>query len=57
MRFKVYKGQNGDWYWRLVADNGKIIADSAEGYRNKADLEHAIMIIKAYAPQAPVDGG
>jgi uncharacterized protein YegP (UPF0339 family) len=34
-RFEVYEGHHGDWYWRLRASNGKIIADSAEGYRRK----------------------
>ena len=29
----------GDWYWHVVAGNNRIIADSAEGYKNKADCK------------------
>lgn len=25
------------WAWRLVAANGRVIADSAEGYRDQGD--------------------
>lgn len=31
----------GDWRWRLRAANGETIA-SGEGYRNRADCDHAI---------------
>jgi uncharacterized protein YegP (UPF0339 family) len=34
--FDVYKDTRGEWRWRLWAKNGKIVADSAESYRNKA---------------------
>jgi len=27
-----------EWRWRIRANNGKIIASSSEGYRNKSDL-------------------
>jgi uncharacterized protein YegP (UPF0339 family) len=31
----VPQGEDHFWYWRLVARNGEIISDSAEGYRHK----------------------
>lgn len=31
--------------WRAVARNGKILADSGEGYKRKADLLHALDIL------------
>jgi uncharacterized protein len=34
MKFLVYKDQKGEWRWRLKADDGRIIADSAAGYNN-----------------------
>lgn len=34
------------WRWRLVANNGKTIADSGEGYLNEADCNHAINLVK-----------
>lgn len=29
---EVYEDARGEWRWRLVAENGRIVADSAEGY-------------------------
>lgn len=27
-----------NWYWRLRARNGRIVADSGEGYHNRRDM-------------------
>jgi uncharacterized protein YegP (UPF0339 family) len=35
MNVVVYEDESGDFRWRLVAENGEIISDSAEGYRHK----------------------
>jgi uncharacterized protein YegP (UPF0339 family) len=32
---KIYKDTAGDWRWRIVSRNGRIIAASTEGYRRK----------------------
>jgi uncharacterized protein YegP (UPF0339 family) len=53
MHFKLYKDTAGYWRWRLIASNGKIIADSGEGYYNKTDCEHGISLVKS-ASTAPV---
>ena len=34
-KFQIYKDKKGEWRWRLVARNGRIVADSAEGYKTK----------------------
>lgn len=31
----VYEGKNGDWYWKILAKNGNIIANGGEGYKNR----------------------
>jgi uncharacterized protein YegP (UPF0339 family) len=41
------------WRWRLRAANGRIIAESGEGYHNRADCEAAIALVKGSA-LAPV---
>jgi uncharacterized protein YegP (UPF0339 family) len=41
MKLNVYKGGDGDWYWRLVSRNGRVLADGAEGYTRKASAERA----------------
>jgi uncharacterized protein YegP (UPF0339 family) len=46
MRFLKYRDGGGDWRWQLRADNGRIIADSGEGYRNPADCDHGISLVQ-----------
>jgi uncharacterized protein YegP (UPF0339 family) len=47
MRFERYSDALGDCRWHLLADNGNIIADSGEGYRNLADCDHAISLVQS----------
>lgn len=51
--FVIYKDRHGEWRWRLFAANSKVIADSAEGYNNKADCLHGIDLVKS-SYSAPV---
>lgn len=47
MTIEIYReDQSGDWRWRARAKNGRILADSAEGYRNRADLINALHILR-----------
>lgn len=52
MTFEIYKDARGEFRWRLKASNGRIVADSGEGYKNKADCEHGIGLIKNGAASA-----
>lgn len=52
--FVVYKDNAGQYRWRFVASNGKIIADSGEGYVNKQDCLNGIQLVKTYAPAAQI---
>lgn len=54
MYFQTYKDTSGQWRWRLVASNGKYIANSGEGYINKADCLHAIDLVKSTNSATPV---
>jgi uncharacterized protein YegP (UPF0339 family) len=61
MRFEVYRGRRGifgrtQWRWRLRAANGKIIADSAESYNNRADCLMIIERIRQNAANALIKG-
>jgi uncharacterized protein YegP (UPF0339 family) len=40
--FERYKDGSNMWRWRFRATNGKIMADSAEGYASKANLMRAL---------------
>jgi uncharacterized protein YegP (UPF0339 family) len=45
MKFIYYKDLVGMWRWRLVSRNGKIIADSGEGYSSKWKVKAAIFVL------------
>ena len=53
-KFEMYTGKDGEFRWRLRATNGKIIADSGEGYVAKRDCEHGIELVKKLAADAEV---
>ena len=39
----------GEWLWRLKATNGRIIADSGEGYVRQAECLRAVdRVVKAF---------
>jgi len=54
MKYKVYKDSSKKWRWRLVAANGRTLADSGEGYRNKQDCLSAIERVKG-SKNSPVE--
>jgi uncharacterized protein YegP (UPF0339 family) len=41
MRYVVelYEDVRGAWRWRLVAENGRIVGDSSEGYVDRSHAE------------------
>ncbi len=53
-KFEIYQDVAGDYRWRFQSNNGKILAVSGEGYINRANCEHAIILIKREASQAIV---
>lgn len=48
MQYQLFKGNDGDWWWRFVA-NGRVIFKSSEGYENKADAVRGIDIARGSA--------
>lgn len=44
-KFFVYQDIAGKWRWRLLAGNGRIIADSGQGYSRKKDCLHGIDLV------------
>ena len=38
----LYKDNQGEWRWRQIAPNGKVVGGSTQGYKNKQDcIENA----------------
>jgi uncharacterized protein YegP (UPF0339 family) len=57
MKVDVYCGRDGRWRWRARAANGRIVADSGEGYARQRDVTRALRrlipaLIGAYADLA-----
>ena len=50
--FEIYKDERLEFRWRFKANNGKILAESAEGYNNPANCEHAIILVKQQVANA-----
>ena len=49
-KVEIYQGRwvgeiDEQWYWRLRASNGKIIADGSEGYASKASALRAVQCV------------
>ena len=53
-KFEIYQDASGlgFWRWRLLAGNGKIIADSGEGYSSKTNCKRAVDRVKEIAVDA-----
>ena len=50
----MFKGNDGQWYWRFYAPNNQIVAIGGEGYVNKADCKAGINLVAANAPGASI---
>ncbi len=44
--FDLYEDNAGEWRWRLLARNGRIIADGGEGYASRANGQRAIETVR-----------
>jgi uncharacterized protein YegP (UPF0339 family) len=53
--FELYEDADGRYRWRLVHDNGNIIADSGEGYATKQKARQGIRSVKDNAPGAAIE--
>ncbi|WP_436902541.1 HVO_2922 family protein [Halovenus halobia] len=53
--FEIYEDKQEKWRWRLVHDNGNIIADCGRGYSSKQKAKQGLNSVKSNAPGAPVE--
>jgi uncharacterized protein YegP (UPF0339 family) len=47
--FELYEDNAGDYRWRLVHDNGNVLADSGEGYASKSNAKRAMSGVREHA--------
>lgn len=52
--FEVYRDAANEWRWRLLHNNGNVIADSGEGYERLAGSKNGLRSVRDNAPTAPV---
>ncbi|MEM1063287.1 MAG: YegP family protein, partial [Planctomycetota bacterium] len=53
-KFEVYSDKRGEFRWRLKASNGRQIASSGEGYKDKKDCLKGIASLQKNAPGAKI---
>ena len=46
-KLQIYRDGRREWRWRLRASNGRILADSGEGYRRRASVYEAVERVKS----------
>ena len=45
-KLEIYRDANHEWRWRLRAANGRIVADSGEGYRRRTSVHRAAECVR-----------
>jgi uncharacterized protein YegP (UPF0339 family) len=51
-KIKIYRDSAGDYRWRLLGSNGRIMADSSEGYATKYNCSLAVERFRTAASEA-----
>jgi uncharacterized protein YegP (UPF0339 family) len=53
--FHTYKDSAGEWRWQLKSSNGRIVADSGEGYSSLQAARDGAQRVKDNAGDATID--
>ena len=53
-RFEIYRDAKGEYRWRFVAPNGRIMADSGEGYKTKEALCRSLESFREHMVKAEI---
>ncbi len=48
-KFEIYKDKQGNFRWRLLAQNGESVATGGEGYSEKRSVMNAVKKLKDWA--------
>lgn len=49
--FKFFQDKQHQWRWKLLNQEGRIVADSAEGYHHQTDCRHGADLFTHHSPQ------
>jgi uncharacterized protein YegP (UPF0339 family) len=48
MKLVKYLDAQRQWRWHIKAANGRVLADSGEGYHNEIDCDRAVALIRSF---------
>jgi len=54
-KFEVYGDIGSSYRWRLKASNGRIVADSGEGYASRSDARRATENVRSRLGSAAIE--
>ncbi|MFC4543281.1 DUF1508 domain-containing protein [Halosolutus amylolyticus] len=52
--FRVYESDAGEWRWRLLDEDGTVLADSGAEHASRGEAAEAMLTLKEQAPDADV---
>ncbi len=53
--FEIYRDRGGEWRWRLVHENGEILADSGQGYASRQKARQGVESVRNNAAEADIE--
>jgi len=53
--FEVFRDAGGEWRWRLIHENGNVLADSGEGYSSRSKARQGLDSVRSNAADAALD--
>jgi uncharacterized protein len=54
-KFEIFRGKIGDFHWRVIHANGRIIAKSGDGYTTKVNALHGLNSVRKNVLNATVE--
>ncbi|WP_123619987.1 HVO_2922 family protein [Halorubrum sp. CSM-61] len=53
--FEVFRDAGGEWRWRLIHENGNVLADSGEGYSSRSKARQGLDSVRSNAADAALE--
>ncbi|SMO56906.1 YegP family protein [Halorubrum cibi] len=53
--FEVYRDRAGKWRWRLIHENGNVMADSGQGYSSRSKTRQGLESVRSNVATADLD--
>ncbi len=53
--FEVFRDAGGEWRWRLIHENGNVLADSGEGYSSRSKARQGLDSVRSNAAEAGLE--